>query len=114
MSKSAEINIKIELDARNVPVDIQWYATDAQMDGYKEARSMSLSLWDPKENRTLNMGLWTNQMLVGDMNTQLFETLMNMADSYERATGFSEIAESLRSSAKELAQKMAELNRDEQ
>ncbi|RME90248.1 MAG: gliding motility protein GldC [Candidatus Hydrogenedentota bacterium] len=107
-----EINIKVELDDKNVPEKIYWYATSSDMDNYKEARAMSLSFWDPNENNSLILSLWTKEMLVGDMNTHLFETLMTLADNYERATGFHKIAEKLRSHAKDLASEMAKLNRE--
>ena len=45
-----------------------------------------MSIWDPKENTSLRIDLWTKEMLVDDMKRFFYENFMTMADTYQRAT----------------------------
>lgn len=109
--KSAEINITVTLDSQQVPKDICWIASDAGFTSPRETRSFIMSVWDTTEKRSLSMGLWTPEMTVGDMNIQMFETMMNMADTYERATQNEEISLYIRDLADKLAKKISEFNK---
>lgn len=106
MGKKSEINLKIELDDNKVPVKIEWSATDAGFSGFKESRSLMLSLWDPNENATLGIDLWTKEMLIDDMNIYFHQTLLKMADTYKRATKNSEIADLIETFSREFADKL--------
>ena len=45
-----------------------------------------ISVWDHKKKDTLRMDLWTKDMPVDDMKQFYHQTLVSMAESFERAT----------------------------
>jgi hypothetical protein len=45
--KKSEIKINVSLDENNIPVKMNWSATEAGMDN-QECKSMMLSVWDGK------------------------------------------------------------------
>ncbi len=92
MNKNSEIILFVELDEKNVPVKIEWKATDSGFEGKRESTSIMLSLWDKAENTTLGIDLWTKEMMVENMNVYFHQTLLKMADTYRRATRNEEVA----------------------
>ena len=42
--KKSDINFTVSLDKENLPVQIQWNADDADVDGKQEAKAIILSL----------------------------------------------------------------------
>ena len=99
MMKTKEINFTVTVDEQNMPVKIEWSATDADFEGKKPVQSMMIYLWDQKVKNTLHFGLWTKEMLKMDMRIHYFNTLMIMADTYERATGNKPAADAIRQAA---------------
>ena len=95
MSNSSEINLKINLDANKVPEKMEWKATDLANE-YEEIKALLLSMWDPKENNSLRIDLWTKEMNTDEMKFFFHQTLLTMADTYERSTGDNQLAEDLR------------------
>ena len=57
-SKTSDIILRVSLDENKVPEKIHWDATDNQVVG-KEATAMMLSVWDPNEENTMRVDLWT-------------------------------------------------------
>ena len=49
-----------------------------------------------KKNETFNLDLWTKQMSIEEMNKMVFQTLMTLANSYERATSEDQLANAMR------------------
>jgi len=49
------------------------------------------------------MDLWTNKMQVDEMNFFFYQSLMTMADTFQRATNNSEGAKKIKDFANELA-----------
>ncbi|BAV94936.1 gliding motility protein GldC [Ichthyobacterium seriolicida] len=94
MTKS-QINIDLELDENKIPKSIKWTSSDGQADSVN-VESLILSFWDKKNEETLRIDLWTKDMLVNDMKKFYHQTLLSMADSYERATSDNKMASSLR------------------
>lgn len=84
--KKSEIKINIALDDEKVPQTITWEATDSGIDGSKECKATMLTVWDATENTTLRIDLWTKDMLIDDMKRFFYESLVTMADTYQRAT----------------------------
>lgn len=105
MAKS-EINFKITLDDNHVPENIEWEATDSGEEGLKAAKAMMVSLWDPKENNTLRIDLWTKEMMLDEMKHFFYQSLVTMSDTYERATNDTELASEMREFGKQLGEKM--------
>ena len=101
--KQSEIKFTVSMDVEQVPEVIEWEATDSGMDGKRPCKATLLSLWDPKDNTTLRIDLWTKEMPVYDMKRFFYENFASMADTYVRATNDEEGARSIRKFADEFA-----------
>lgn len=82
----SEIKFNIELDDNRVPEKILWTAPDGGINT-EETKAIMLSVWDNKVQETLRIDLWTKEMPVDEMKLFFHQTLMAMADTYNRATG---------------------------
>ena len=82
---NSEIQFKIALDENKVPEEISWTAIDGGIDN-EAAKAIMISVWDHKKKDTLRMDLWTKDMPVDDMKQFYHQTLVAMAESFERAT----------------------------
>jgi gliding motility-associated protein GldC len=105
IKKSSEISIKVDLDENNLPISIRWNAEDGAIND-AEAKAFMLSLWDAKEQNTMKIDLWTKDMSVEEMKRLFHQTLLTMADTFERATGENLICEDLRDYCYHFADKM--------
>lgn len=103
--KTSEISIKVGLNENNLPIGMKWTATDGAIEN-SEAKAMMLSLWDPAENNTMKIDLWTKDMTVDEMKQFFHQTLLTMADTFEKATGENKICEDLRDYCYHFADKM--------
>ena len=65
-----------------------------------------IALWDAKEYNTLRIDLWTNDMMVDEMKLFYHQSLLSMADTFERATGEVEAAKDMRAFAQQFGEKM--------
>jgi gliding motility-associated protein GldC len=102
--KTSTINYTIHLDEHHVPEKITWQASDANEGGVCQA--VMMSIWDEKEMNTLKIDLWTKDMMVHDMKKFYHQTMLTMADTFERATGEKNMAEEMREFSKNFAEKM--------
>lgn len=100
-----EIKFSVTLDENNVPEKIEWNASEKNTDK-EEVKALLISVWDPKENLTKRIDLWTKEMYVEEMKLMYFQTLMTMADGLERSTGENEVAADLREFGKSIAHKL--------
>ena len=103
--KSSEITIKVGLNANNLPIGMKWTATDGEIVD-APAKAMMLSMWDHAQNNTMKIDLWTKEMSVEEMKQFFHQTLLTMADSFEKATGEQNICEDLRDYCHHFADKM--------
>lgn len=103
--KTSEIQIKVGLNENNLPIGMKWSAPDGQMDN-APASAFMLSLWDPKEKNTMKIDLWTKEMSIEEMKQYFHQTLLTMADTFEKATGETLICEDLRDYCYHFADKM--------
>lgn len=108
------INIEVERDEQKVPVGIQWQATDSTMDKPQQAKAFVLSLWDGADKTALRIDLWTKKMMLDEMADFYFQTLMTMADTFERATQMTELSEGMKEAAKQFYRKFQETQMKEQ
>ena len=92
MSRTAEINVTIDLDSDNLPTRIQWRASEAKDDGPVPCQSVMLSLWDSENKTTAAIDLWTKETSVDDMNLHFYQVFHKMADTYLRATNNPDVA----------------------
>ena len=109
MSKTSEINFKIELDENDVPKKINWSAEGSEKDQENLSKAIMLALWDEQENNTLRIDLWTKEMMVDEMKKFTAQNIITLADVFERSTGESGISEEIREFGKSIAIKMGVL-----
>ncbi|MCH2230984.1 MAG: gliding motility protein GldC [Crocinitomicaceae bacterium] len=103
--KTSEIAVKVGLNANNLPIGMKWTATDGNIVD-SPAKAMMLSMWDHTQNNTMKIDLWTKDMSVEEMKQFFHQTLLTMADSFEKATGEQNICEDLRDYCYHFADKM--------
>ena len=106
--KQSSINIQVSLDEQKIPVDISWNASDSSAHNTRKAKAFLLSLWDGTDKTALRIDLWTKDMMVDEMEDFFYQTLMTMADTYQRATQYPEIANDIKVFAKQLYTKSRE------
>lgn len=102
--KTSEIKFTVKLDENNLPVSIDWEATDGKEKS--QCKSVMISLWDGNENNTLRIDLWTKDMLIDDMKRFYHQSLLSMADTFKRATGEEKIVADLKDFCHHFAEKM--------
>jgi gliding motility-associated protein GldC len=105
MSKKSEIKIEVELNENNLPVAMKWTAQDGQVEN-KPASAFLLSIWDPTEKNTMKIDLWTKDMTIEEMKQFFHQTLLTLADTFEKSTGEHLISEDLRDYCYHFAEKM--------
>jgi gliding motility-associated protein GldC len=84
-NKTSTIELKVELDENKVPEKLMWTAQDGGINN-EEAKAMMLSVWDSKAQETLRIDLWTKDMPVDEMKLFFHQTLVEMSNTYQRAT----------------------------
>jgi len=104
--KESEIKITVSTDENNLPVSMKWNATDAGIKGDMETKAVMVSIWDNAENNTMRLDLWTKDMLIDDMKTFFYQTLLSMADTLERATSEEKMASEMRDFCEYFAEEM--------
>src|SRR5205085_9993974 len=109
----SSIVIEVELDENRIPQNIEWKATDSTLDRTQQAKAFMLSLWDGAEKTALRIDLWTQKMMVDEMADFYYQTMMTMADTYERATRQTELVDEMRHFAKEFYRKFQEIQMKE-
>ena len=87
-------------DENRVPDSIAWSATDTTVENAQKAKAMMISFWDGAEKAALRIDLWTKDMMVDEMADFYYQTLMTMADSFDRATHQHELVNDMKQFAK--------------
>lgn len=101
----SEIKFNVELDENRVPEKLTWSAQDGGIDN-EEAKALLLSIWDSNEQETLRIDLWTKDMPVDEMKKFFHQTLVAMADTFQRATDDEKMADTMRDFCDYFAEKM--------
>lgn len=104
--KQSEIKFTVTVDENQVPEKITWEAEENGEMKKHECRSALISLWDPEQKTSLRIDLWTKEMMVDEMNHFFCQSLLTMADTFERATGKKEMAEGIRLFSKDFAERL--------
>jgi gliding motility-associated protein GldC len=99
------ITIDVTLDETRMPENISWSATESTMNKGQKAKAMILGFWDGEEKTALRIDLWTRQMMVDEMADFFFQTMMSMADTYERATKQTDLVKEMKRFAQEFYSK---------
>lgn len=103
--KTSKVSVEVGLNANNLPVKMRWTAPDGSIEN-ATTKAMLLSLWDPKDNNTMKIDLWTKDMSVEEMKQFFHQTLLTLSDTFEKATGEHNISEDLRDYCFHFAEKM--------
>jgi gliding motility-associated protein GldC len=105
----SKIVIDVNLDQNRVPESIHWNASDNGSNLPQQAKGMMLSFWDGADKTALRVDLWTKDMMVDEMADFFYQTLMTMADTYDRATHQHELVSDMKTFAKAFYAKFREL-----
>jgi len=103
--KESSIDIKVGLDAFHNPVKMTWKASDSGINEHRAVKAFMLSLWDEKENNSMRIDLWNKELMVEEMYTFVYQNMLSMADTMQRATGDEELANDMRDFAAFYAKK---------
>jgi gliding motility-associated protein GldC len=101
----SEIKVQVGMDENKLPIEIRWDAQDGDMKN-QVAKAMFLGMWDGEEKNTMKIDLWTKDMSIEEMKQFFHQTLLSMADTFERATNETNIIEDLRDYCYHFAEKM--------
>ena len=104
-TKTSEINFTIGLDENQVPENIAWSAKDGGVE-QEETKAIMLSVWDSKAKESMRIDLWTKDMPVDEMKIFYHQTLVSMADTFQRATGDEKMADTMRDFCEYFAEKL--------
>lgn len=107
--KTSEIKFSVILDENNLPLSIKWEAQDQKEKG--ECKSVLISIWDKNEGNTLKIDLWTKDMMVDEMKVFFHQTLLSMANTFEKSTAETETANQIREFCQKYAEKFDLLKR---
>jgi gliding motility-associated protein GldC len=107
MHKST-ITVDVHLDHDKIPDKINWSATESTAQDAQDAKAMMLSFWDGKEKAALRIDLWKKEMMMDEMADFIYQNMMTMADSFERATKQAELARDMKIFAKAFLKKFQE------
>ncbi|MGV1010921.1 MAG: gliding motility protein GldC [Flavobacterium sp.] len=104
-SETSEIKFTIELDENKVPENLTWSAQDGGIQD-EAAKAIMLSIWDSEKKESLRIDLWTKDMPVDEMKIFIYQSLLAMADTYERATNDEKMTATMRDFTDYFAEKL--------
>lgn len=104
MHKST-IKIDVVLDDKKIPDSISWNASDSSADDAQAAKAMMIAFWDSSDKSAMRIDLWTKDMMVDEMGDFFYQTLSSMADTFKRATNYSDLSDELKQFAKSFNEK---------
>lgn len=102
--KKSNINIEVTLDENSVPEKIQWQADDHPGEDLMESRAVSISIWDPAQQDSLSLDLWTKDMNVDDMKRFYVNMFGAASNTILNSTGDEFMAQEV----KDLCEKLVE------
>ncbi|MBJ7880258.1 gliding motility protein GldC [Gelidibacter salicanalis] len=108
-NKTSTIELHVELDENKVPEKLNWTAQDGGINN-EEAKAMMLSVWDSKAQETLRIDLWTKDMPVDEMKLFFHQTLVEMSNTFHRATQDEKMTATMKDFCDYFAEKL-ELNK---
>lgn len=107
MSKTIKstIELHVELDENRVPEKLSWTAQDGGINN-EEAKALMLSVWDSKAQESLRIDLWTKDMPVDEMKLFFHQTLVEMSNTFYRATEDEKMTATMRDFCDYFAEKL--------
>jgi gliding motility-associated protein GldC len=106
--KQSSIQIDVLLDVDKVPEQISWNASDTHADQARKAKAMMLAFWDGTDKTAMRIDLWTKDLMVDEMGDFFYQTLMTMADTFQRATRQDQLVADMKAFAKDFYSKFRE------
>ncbi|MGS2727668.1 gliding motility protein GldC [Psychroserpens sp. BH13MA-6] len=106
---TSKIELSVELDENRVPEKLHWSAEDGGI-SQEEAKAVMLSVWDSKAKETLRIDLWTKDMPVDEMKQFFHQTLVEMSNTFHRATQDEKMTATMKDFCDYFAEKL-ELNK---
>lgn len=107
---TSKIELNIELDENKVPEKLHWTAEDGGISN-EEAKAMMLAVWDGEAKETLRIDLWTKDMPVDEMKQFFHQTLVEMSNTFQRATQDDKMTATMKDFCDYFAEKL-ELTKD--
>lgn len=95
ITKTSEITIRVGLNAEQVPIHIEWGASDRNGGVVEPCKAMAVALFDKEHRDTLRIDLWTKEMQVNEMDRFVYQILRSLSQTYLRATQNKELAEDM-------------------
>lgn len=92
MSKSTEVNLKVILDAENIPNEIFWKASSGEPQEWIKAKAFLLSIFEEQSKDTLKLDIWTKDFQLNEMDHFMYHSLKAMCETYAKATNNNELA----------------------
>ena len=105
IAHKSKIVFTVGLDENKVPEEIIWNAEDGGVKN-EYSKAVMLSVWDHKKKDTLRMDLWTKDMPVDEMKQFFHQTLVSMANTFERATSDDKMSATMRDFCDYFAEKL--------
>lgn len=105
VAHTSKITFKVDLDENRVPEEISWTAEDGGINN-EASKAIMLSVWDHKKKDTLRMDLWTKDMPIDEMKQFYHQTLVSMANSFQRATDDEKMGDTMRDFCDYFAEKL--------
>ena len=102
---TSEIKFNVGLDENKVPETIFWSAEDGGIEN-ANSKALMISVWDNDKKDTLRMDLWTKDMPVDEMKQFFHQTLVSMANTFERATDDQKMSATMRDFCDYFAEKL--------
>src|SRR5664279_6046554 len=99
------ITIDVELDNDKVPQHIKWKASESTADMAQQSKAMMLSFWDGADKAAMRIDLWTKEMMVDEMADFYYQTMMGMADTFNKATKKEALVSDMKNFAKDFYKK---------
>ena len=106
--QTSTITIDVHLDNDKVPEQINWKADSSTAAEAQHAKAVMLSFWDGADKSALRIDLWTKDMMVDEMADFYFQTMMTMADSFNRATHQEELVNDMKKFAQDFYKRFQE------
>ena len=105
VAHKSKITFTVGLDENRVPEEISWNAEDGGINN-EPSKAIMLSVWDHKKKDTLRIDLWTKDMPVDEMKQFYHQTLVSMANTFERATNDEKMSATMRDFCDYFAEKL--------
>jgi gliding motility-associated protein GldC len=94
-TKKEKLTVDVSMDENLIPESIHWKSTQ-ENNKIEQASAALIYFWNAQKSETFNLDLWTKEMSIEEMNKMVFQTLMTLANTYERATSEDQLANAMR------------------